>query len=87
MKIPDDKFDCYESREVCRTTVAYLAAVREYTVASRLQARAGPGFEGEPLVAEIVAHEAAARVLRLQAEWIHAADAFKAAMTAEEQES
>jgi hypothetical protein len=84
MKILDDKFDCYESREVCRLSASYLAAVRELEVAERLRARAGEGFEGQRLRVETVYHEAAAKVCRLQGAWIRAIDAFEAAVAAEE---
>jgi hypothetical protein len=84
MKILDDKFDCYESREVCRISASYLAAGREYMEARRIQAGIGEGFEGQRLGAEIVFHEAAAKMVTLQVAWIRAVDAFEAAMEAEE---
>jgi len=85
-RIPDDKFDCYESREVCRLLVDYLAALREHLEARRALPSSGDSveFEGRRILAEIVFHETAAKVLRLQGAWIHAVDAFESAMKAEE---
>jgi len=83
-RIPDDKFDCYESREVCRLSASYLAAVHDYNVARRTQESAGGGFVGDHLSAELAFHAAAIKVITLAEAWIHAVDAFEAAMKAEE---
>lgn len=84
MKIPDDEFDCYESRGVCRLSSAYLAAVRKHNMAMEKHKAIGAGIEGDQLLADIAVHEAFANALHLQAEWIRAVDAFTAAMKAEE---